>query len=511
MKLILKFCCFLCILLILPSCSSNYELEVNRIVPPVNYNIPVQGTWEIKKCMNRKLEPVSPEEKANWNGKTVEFAKDGVRFGDLFWDKPGYKIKVVDTQEYFLYNYRVNGNTIGVDDKETSVISVTSGEKFLYEFIVIGPDEMIMDSQDKIFLLRKVSGDVSDELNRRIHENQLNEKDIEIKKGKPVPVCVLLGVKTPKASSGNSVKEYSYRTLLVAWDKEKLHPVYQLNSLLMPRKDGFWKVQVCRNTTPFRVEDRIYAYKVGNENLVNFMNDIALSDFWKDKQGQMGRSIMYAGNDYICTEVSGSGKYVYTGAAWEKSCFQTLPVDNLQSMKGVKISDILGTDGSNAMKKDKEKFKKALGQFDENSVDEIDEEENFTLFRKSGYWFFKGRLSYLKDNKFYYSDYMINRIPPTKLVFYDTLAMQWTKIKDRIPDATDAFTSPNTKLAVIKTTNKLLLYSIDNNKLSEIPLGKVKLNNSDSIIMAEWATEDYVKNWENVFIENGAFQIDITS
>jgi hypothetical protein len=53
------------------------------------------------------------------------------------------------------------------------------------------------------------------------------------------------------------------------------------------------------------------------------------------------------------------------------------------------------------------------------------------------------------------------------------------------------------------------MYSIDNNKLSDIPLGKVKLKDGDSIVMAEWATEDYVKNWENVFIENGAYKIDI--
>jgi hypothetical protein len=236
MKLILKICCLVYVLFILPGCSSNYELDVNRIVPPVNYNIPVQGTWEIEECMNRKLEPVSPEEKADWKGKTVEFAKDGVRFGDLFWHKPGYKIKVVDTQEYFLYNYRVNDNTIGMDNKETSVISVTSGEKFLYEFIVIGPDEMIMDSQDKIFLLRKVSNDISDELNRRIRENQLEENDIEIKKGKAVPVCVLLGIKSPNGSGKDGVREYSYRTLLVAWDKGRLLPVYQLNSLLMPAR-----------------------------------------------------------------------------------------------------------------------------------------------------------------------------------------------------------------------------------------------------------------------------------
>lgn len=508
MRRISEICCVIWMIFVLCSCQNDSKLSVNWIAPPDNKNIPIQGTWTIEKCLDSKFKPLNPEDEKLWKSKTAEFAKDGIRFGDYFWENPGYKIKRVGIEEYFLYNYRTTARNIGIDDKEVYVISVTSGDKFLYEFVDIKEDELITQWQDKIFTLKKVSDEVGNELKNRMVNNPKDRDDMLVKQGKPVPVGVIMGIRTPKIYSGKVVKEYSYKTLWVAWDNKSIHPVLQVDDILMPRSDGFWKVQVKRNSDMNKTEDSLYVNKVEREPVLNTSGKDIASDFWKDKNGSIYKSIVYAGNDYICLELSGSGQYMNTGRTWRKCCLQTVPVGSMQNSKGIKISDVMGFDGMMAMMRAKVKLQKTLGTYMENAIDEENVEENFALFRKSGYWTIKGKFSYWQDNNFLYSDYNINMIPSSKIVFYDTLHLPWTYIKDRIPDATDAYTSPNIKLAIVRASNALLIYTIENEKLSDTYIGKVKLDNGESIIMAEWATEDYVRYWEEVFLKNGAVRLN---
>lgn len=131
-------------------------------------------------------------------------------------------------------------------------------------------------------------------------------------------------------------------------------------------------------------------------------------------------------------------------------------------------------------------------------------EENFALFRKTGHWYFMGRVKLPENAQVPYLDFNINLLPPAELVMYDELHLSWTDIKDRIPDAVDAYTSPNRDLAVILTRNQLLIYTMSYGTLGEVPLKKLQLQEGDSVVMAEWALGDYMENWEKTFIKNNA-------
>ncbi|NLV22733.1 MAG: hypothetical protein GXY49_12270, partial [Syntrophomonadaceae bacterium] len=114
-------------------------------------------------------------------------------------------------------------------------------------------------------------------------------------------------------------------------------------------------------------------------------------------------------------------------------------------------------------------------------------------------WQLQGRVNYYASSAPATVDFNINFIPPANLVFYDTLYPGWQSIKDRVPNALDAVTSPNKDIAVVKTKSRLYIFSINGQQLNSSPLGEIPLQEGTTIIMAEWATGFYVDDWEKNF------------
>jgi hypothetical protein len=209
--------------------------------------------------------------------------------------------------------------------------------------------------------------------------------------------------------------------------------------------------------------------------------------------------LLYAGNDYFCIELKGAGITAGTGEVWTEQSLQTRPVDNPENGgKGIKISDLCGQDGITALENSKIRAFGNSGIKPALVLDRGSDTDNFGLYRKKGHWFFKGKLDFTdgKDKASTYYD--INLIPPERLVFYDLLSVPWTNVKDRVPGAQDVFTSPNEDLTVIVESGRLLIYSIDQKGLSRTSLQKISLLPGDTVVMAEWATGNYVDNWQNI-------------
>jgi hypothetical protein len=179
-----------------------------------------------------------------------------------------------------------------------------------------------------------------------------------------------------------------------------------------------------------------------------------------------------------------------------------LPNEYDENLKSVKIFDIAGEAGISAMNNG---WTEALGLLEKGSTNfpiTPQQVENYSLFRKAGHWLFRGRFNYKLDGTYKSSDFNINIIPPSELVFYDDLWVTWKQIKDRVPEAIDAYTSPNKDIAVIVTKDKVLIYEINMGILGETPMKKVALKNGESVIMAEWARGSYMDDWEKSFMKN---------
>jgi hypothetical protein len=108
----------------------------------------------------------------------------------------------------------------------------------------------------------------------------------------------------------------------------------------------------------------------------------------------------------------------------------------------------------------------------------------------------RGRLDYSSPSvKNEYADFNVPIEAPENLVNYDSLFPSWEVIKQKVPSALDAYTSPNKDIVVVITNSKLLVYAIKNNILGGEPLRELQLKNSEVSVMAQWATDDYVRIW----------------
>lgn len=486
--------------LLLSGCSSGALDTVGKIISPNNNLMPIVGRWEIEKALNSDFTEVKNEDKENWTSKILQFSKEYVQVGEELYIEPQFKIKRVATDQYLLYRHKQPAEEYGIRDGEIYVITIAAKDLYSVDAILLDNGKLIIEVEDYILYLNKVSNEVDNSLIDKLKENTKDNTDEPINKA-PARTGLVIGLKY----TGNDRKgevEYKYRTLWIGAEDKKLRPVMETEGIFFPRHDGFWRIEMERIILENRVEDVFYSYSVLNgstEELNNLGLDI---DKWGDKTGSITRSISYVCNNYVVIESIGEGGYASSSDRWKQNSLQLQLVDNLPNLKGIKISDIAGETGVRALNNGR---REALYQPDMSIIKLLDrtpQDENYGLFRVAGHWLFKGRLNYESQGVYKFSNFNINIIPPPEVVFYDDLWVPWTQIKDRVPEAIDAYTSPNKDIAVIVAKDRILIYEINNGALGETPIKKISLKNGETVIMAEWAKGSYMENWEKSFIKN---------
>lgn len=457
-------------------CKGIPSNSIENMVSPINRTSPVEGTWELSDIQNSSRD-------------TAQFTKDGVLIYGTGYGNINYTIKKVKIQEYFLFNkYKVTPEKLGIKDKSVFVITLTSADTLIGDFIKIDENNAVGFILDNIYLMKKVS----DKIDNKIYESiNASESRIEIQaKENSLKSGVLIGLK-----SFDKKDEYVYRTLWISSNNSSLNGIEEITDLLFPRKSGFWKLTSQKVKNGDVTQDVLEVYDLSRKDEA-FAAPPDINLFNKqNKTGRIYKSIMYLCNDYVSIEVDGSGKYNDSQEKWKENRLHLIPVDSVSSLKGVKISEIAGNNGLKELRTGKKDLLLKLGGVVELNRDL--EEENFGVVRRTGHWILRGRVNYERNSEVAYSDYNINVVPPEKLVFYDTLSINWNSIKNKVPDAVDAYTSPNKDIAIILTKSKLFIYAMTKGRLEDKPLEKIDLREGEVAVMAEWATGNYVDNWNN--------------
>ncbi len=475
----------LLIVLFVAGCADGSRESADKISSPRNRLIPVAGTWEVAGVVESgalKLEDL-PEP---WPGKDLQFSEDYALLGDNILEKPRYKIKRVNKEEYLLYGHKSLPKELDTPDEELDVITVTDEDKFLCEIIRVSSGALILEIDNRSFYLKKISDQVSRRSDIKYYEiaGSLNPA---ADNGKGIPKTgVLVGFCSPDTGSNNKGDStYNYRTLWIAATDKKLHPVLNIQGILFPRRSGFWRMEAKRTIT---------AHPVATEQK-EAKTDIPVEPAKEEvRAGSITRRIHYVGNDYVSIESKDADTL--------ESTLQVLPIDSLPGIKAVKLSDLSGEAGAASMEAGRKREIETLKADGGSLAEDMGQNDSFGLERKMGHWFFKGRINYRKDGKARFADYNINVIPPAELIFYDELSVPWTAVKDRVPEAVDVFTSPNRDIALVITRTELIIFGISNGKLENQPLGKISLKAGETVVMAEWATGRYVEAWENSFYSN---------
>lgn len=84
---------------------------------------------------------------------------------------------------------------------------------------------------------------------------------------------------------------------------------------------------------------------------------------------------------------------------------------------------------------------------------------------------------------------------PESVVSHDTLAIPWAEIEQTLPGAQDALTSPTGDYAAVVIGNRLGIYPLADGRIGKTSLLDVELAPEESLVMAQWATDDYVPIW----------------
>lgn len=515
MKKITLVCMIIVGVIILTSCNFNSIESAEKIAAPVNNLPPVSGKWVIDRFKSGAVSGTSDEQAKGLVGKESLFHEKVVVFGDDFCLEPSYKIKNVDTKDYLLYQYKVNPEYLGITSDKIQIITIASNDQFFHEFIKENDDEMIVNIDGVFYYMKKVSDNVNeDDINKYLKEGQFAVVSAAIENTETLRSGILLGLRYYEEGKSEDVEgQWKYRTVWICSRNKNVDKLYETEDLFVPRKNGFWKVGVNREVTDEKVNDVIYTRpytqlattaKISQANMDNKSkteNEVETTDEApKENTGNSKKTILYVGNNYMSTEVTELSPK-------EKKVLKVLPIDGIDSAKPIKISDVVGDSGKSALEEGASRhFSNDLANRS-NYISINPDEENFGLFRRNGHWVMKGRINFDDGEKNAYSDFDIKVMPPKAIVNYDEFPISWSAIKLRVPEAVDAYFSPNDDIVIIITNNNILVFTLENGELSKTPIGKTSLKNDEKVVMSEWATGKYIYIWEEEFLKSDAKEI----
>lgn len=466
--------------LLLGGCGNLSWSTAGKIVPPVNNVCPLEGKWSVLQDL--QTDGQSRGGGQQWVGDIAQFTPGVAMLGGYVWNSPTYKIKKVNSTDYLMTKYLALSSTLVPNNHEVDVTTVSTAENFLGDFMKIDDTKIIAFVQNDVLLLQKVS----DQVDSSLAATNLNVFDIN-NQSKAGTSGVMLGLKVPQNN------DFTYQTLWLAADNKNLHQVLTGNNIFFPRSSGFWELQVHNVLNGADKEDVVSAHDVSTK--VSKIQSLNIKIIQQKAQNKIHKRIIdYVGNDYVAIENDIDGI----------DQMQVLPVDKITSQVRIKVSDLLQNSGFIVYNNARAQARRILSNEGITPIDEDEFMENFGLTRKNGHWYLQGRINYQNEGAPHYMDYNVNLIPPAKLIFYDTLCLSWQNIKDRVPDAVDAFTSPNHDIALVMTKTNLFVYGLSAEHLDSEPLAKLEMKEGESVIMAEWATGSYVDNWEKAFLANGA-------
>lgn len=490
---------FLCLVLI-SGCGVIEGGVKEQIVAPVNNIPPILGKWEISDISYKvNLNDVDITNKI---GEVGLFHKNAVVIGSEYSSSPEFKIKRVKTKDYLIYKYKLDPASLGLEDEFIKVVTIYNEKKYFKEFIILDEDNAILYNEEAFYNMERILPEVSEEeVKRYINVEESVQRSFASAGSVNINSGLLLGLKIQKFDEKNEIPKWDYMTYWINVNNKSSVSIYELDKLLVPRRNGFWFVNSERIIEDNILYDELNAsalLKLDNKQVTN--EDLKFDIREKDeseipKIPSVLKNILFVGNDYISVEnIDLNRNYRRT--------LQIYTIDNLKDKKPIKLSDLIGIDG-------KDLFQEAASSTIALSNELAINEENVSLARRNGYWTLKGRVNYKENNEELYRDFNIKAIPPKEMVSFDELSLPWDAIRLTVPDVVDVFSSPNSEFIVVITSTDIVIYLLEEYDINKTPLGKISLPDDASIIMSEWAVGRYPNVWQNTMIKNGASEIVI--
>ncbi|MDG2861017.1 hypothetical protein P7M27_25545, partial [Vibrio parahaemolyticus] len=250
------------------------------------------------------------------------------------------------------------------------------------EFIKLDDENMIYYLDNAFYKLTLVDKDIKlEEIERYIEIERAINMPLQSMKSEELSSGVLLGIKIQKFDEDKKIIDWDYETIWINMQNKELEGLFKVDKLLVPRKNGFWEIEQNRVYANDSIYDKIIAKPISTNESSNILyttkslNDeemhVASSNFQKRKPSIL-KNILFVGNDYISIENIDIERD-------DRKTLQVYAIDNLEDEKPIRLSDLIGENGTNLFNegaRNSVNFEKAI------TVNE----ENFGLVRRNGYW-----------------------------------------------------------------------------------------------------------------------------
>ncbi len=310
--------------------------------------------------------------------------------------------------------------------------------------------------------------------------------------------------------------KYDYRTLWITQDKGNVDFMERKDSIIMPYKDSFFKIinkKYYKEYENFATSNNKlsvnYVMSIPVDANANKTDPISSSNgnmlFDEDRAGDQyhnSSNVLYAGNTLCCINES----YIWTGrqgSGWERYSNKTYSSNSIiDNNKTINLLSLLDNKTKETIDDYSKKYNKKVrnnGWTYKQSISPND----ICLARNKGKWNLALPVLWQMIEMNLCNNYQINEYVmleeeiPSEFNQYNELGLEWDTIKEAIPEAVDAVTSPSNDVLIVQTDNELKVFINPLQGINE-PIKTIPCSSNEKIVLNQWVTgKSDVSKWDN--------------
>ena len=450
----------------------DVQLHINNSYnPPTITKAPIEGKWTITKIIFTPENRLTNFDYKDYIGKDIIFSSKAVVVENTTIKSPEFKIKRINSDMFFENKFNTSKESIGVKSDYVFLVDVLEENSTYFQVLREKDDLAYLDINGIFVQIKKTSDQVTD---KDIENLSHLAGNYNFPKVKTEENGFLLGFEIP---AGSKRKSYQYRTYFFKIHGKDLVDIMQMEDLILPRDDGFYKISNNKVKVDQTSFDSIQFEKLSNKN-----QDPLISKIKSIEYPQFSRSILYLSPNYIGLENMKKGSKEKTLALYA--------INSIDREKSLSFGDLV--ENGNEIYEDTAKF-----FLPPNNTYEIDD-RNFSIIRSQGFWVYRGRINFNVGEGNLYKDFPLKTTVGKDINKYNQLQIPLAKIEKNLGrPVKDAFFAPNNQLLLTLEDNHIRLYPIDEDQVIGEMIREIKIPSSSRPILAEWCLGQFVDNWNN--------------
>lgn len=409
-----------------------------------------------------------------------------IQIGTDIVQRPDIKAMKIKTYDYFLTRYKISPQQVGLTDNQMVLYTITDAKGFSARIYKVNDQRIALERNNILLYFNETT---------KLADTGITVKTDSTGSLSNIPPSnangVMIGLRGQRTvDKAGVLGPASYRTLWIAQQRGGDLKIYEIPDILFPR-NVFYQLKVERQENIDVVRETL---------VLKNLSDQSVTRETAPPQGLSRFSdITFVSNDYI----SVAARLDLKKDAGDMQLYSTRNITNLKYENRVGITDLFGPEGLQVMKS---AANIAIGNAKPAQVSGLAEVEanSFILRRYNGRWIYEGRINALDETSDKHLTFPMNFRDNQRVYRYDTLVPNWSQIRNSVPGAQDAVSSPDDFFTVVRTKDQLLIYPKDQaGNLGSEPLAIIELQD-EQIIMHEWALGSFVDDWSTIANHLGA-------